>query len=138
MDIAELAVRIVTETPDGILVSDRNGVIQFWNGGCVRIFGFSAEDAVGQPLDLIIPENLRDRHRQGHDATMRTGQTRYGAGDLLSVPALCKDGSRISVEFSITPLRDEDGNILALAAIMRDVTKQFEEMKALRKALANG
>lgn len=136
MDIPSLAVRLVTEASDGILVSDRNGTIRFWNGGCERIFGFSAEEAVGQPLDLIIPENLRARHNRGHDETIRTGQTRYGAGDLLSVPALRKDGSRISVEFSITSLRDEDGDILALAAIIRDVTEQFEQMKALRKAAA--
>lgn len=68
---------------------------------------------------------------------MQTGHTRYGAGDLLSVPALRKDGARISVEFSITPFRDENGHIVALAAIMRDVTKRFAEMKALRLAVSD-
>ena len=136
MDITDIASRLVSETSDGILISDREGVIRLWNGGCERIFGHSVEDALGKPLDIIIPENLRNRHRQGHDQTMRTGHTRYGAGDLLSVPALRKDGTRISVEFSITPFRDDEGRIVALAAIMRDVTKRFEEFKALRKAAA--
>lgn len=136
MDLTDIASRLVAETSDGILISDRDGIIRLWNGGCERIFGHSAKDAVGNPLDIIIPENLRNRHRQGHDQTMRTGQTRYGAGELLSVPALRKDGSRISVEFSITPFRDGEGRIVALAAVMRDVTKRFEEIKALRKAAA--
>ena len=72
-------------------------------------------------------------------ATMKRcerGQTRYSAGDLLSVPALRKDGSRISVEFSIVPFQDDTGRIVGIAAVMRDVTKRFEEMKALRKAAA--
>jgi PAS domain S-box-containing protein len=68
--------------------------------------------------------------------TMRTGVTRYGAGELLSVPARRKDGSRISVEFSILPFRDADGKIIGMRAIMRDVTQRFAELKALRKAVA--
>ena len=67
---------------------------------------------------------------------MRTGKTRYGAGDLLGVPALRKDGTRISVEFSIVPFRNSDGRLVGIGAVMRDVTKKFEEMKALKKALA--
>lgn len=67
---------------------------------------------------------------------MRTGTTRYGAGDLLSVRALRKDGTRISVEFSILPFCDAAGTITGMGAIMRDVAKRFEELKALRKAAA--
>jgi PAS domain S-box-containing protein len=63
---------------------------------------------------------------------MATGETRYGAGDLLSVPAVRKDGSRISIEFTVTPFHDTAGRMLGIAAMMRDVTKRFEEMKALR------
>jgi len=109
-------------------------VIRYWNAGCQRIFGFSAEEAQGQSLDIIIPQNLRSRHWQGYGQTMRTGETRYGAGDLLSVPALRKDRARISVEFSIVPFRDAAGLMVGLAAVMRDVTKRFDETKALRKA----
>lgn len=133
-DIAEA---LVVEGSDAILYADQGGVIRIWNGGCKRIFGFAEEEAVGQALDIIIPENLRVRHWRGYAETMQTGHTQYGAGDLLSVPAIRKDGARISVEFSITPFRDAQGKMIGLGAIMRDVTKRFEEVKALRKAIAN-
>jgi PAS domain-containing protein len=67
---------------------------------------------------------------------MRTGITRYGAGDVLAVPALRKDGTRVSIEFSILPFRDREGRMLGVAAILRDVSKRFEELKALRRELA--
>lgn len=135
-EISALALRIVTDASDAILYSDRNGIIRFWNGGCERMFGFTATEAIGQPLDIIIPETLRERHNRGHAETMRTGHTKYGAGDLLAVPALRKDGTRISVEFCIIPFKDESGAITGIAAIVRDVTKRFEELKALRKKAA--
>jgi PAS domain S-box-containing protein len=135
VDNDEFERRIVAEAPDGVLYADRDGIIRFWNASCGRIFGFTSREAIGQSLDIIIPDNLRARHWQGYAETIRSGQTRYGAGDLLAVPALCKDGRRISVEFSIIPFRDSTGAMAGIAAIMRDVTKRFEEMKALRLAL---
>lgn len=137
MNLDTFAARLVADTPDGILYADQDGVIRYWNAGCQRIFGFTADEVLGQSLDIIIPQNLRVRHWQGYRETMRTGETRYGAGDLLSVPALRKDGARVSVEFSIVPFRDTAGSMVGMAAVMRDVTKRFEEMKALRKAAAN-
>ena len=136
LGIPDFANVFLSEMPDGVLLADDEGVIRMWNAGCERIFGFSAEEAIGQSLDIIIPENLRARHWEGYEQTMRTGKTRYGAGDLLGVPALRKDGTRISVEFSIVPFRNSDGRIVGIGAVMRNVTKKFEEMKALRKALA--
>ena len=85
-------------------------------------------------LDLIMPENLRSRHWTAYRETMRTGKTRYGDGDVLAVPALAKGGRLISIEFSMFPYRDTDGSLLGVGAILRDVTKRFEEMKALRRA----
>lgn len=67
---------------------------------------------------------------------MKTGESRYGSGDLLSVPATRKDGTRISVEFTIVPLKDADGAMLGMAAVMRDVTARFDELKALRRQAA--
>ncbi len=136
MDIADFERGLAANAPDGVLYADQQGIIRFWNAGCQHIFGFTARDAVGQSLDIIIPDPLRTRHWQGYAATMRSGQTRYGAGDLLAVPALRKDGARISVEFSIVPFRDPAGTMVGVGAIMRDVTKRFEEMKTLRKAAA--
>ena len=124
------------EAPDAIVYADAAGVIAFWNKGAERIFGFSEAEAMGKSLDIIIPENLRKRHWDGFAETMRTGKTRYGAGDVLAVPALRKDGARISVEFTVLPFLDGRGRILGIAAILRDVTKRFEEVKALRRELA--
>lgn len=127
---------LVREAADAVIYADAKGEIGFWNKGAERIFGFTEAEALGQSLDIIIPENLRKRHWDGYDETMRTGKTRYGAGDVLAVPALHKNGSRISVEFTILPFHDAAARMVGIAAILRDVTKRFEEMKALRKALA--
>jgi PAS domain S-box-containing protein len=127
---------LVHDTPDAVIYADAEGVIGFWNKGAERIFGFSASEAVGQPLDIIIPDGLRKRHWSGYRETVRTGTSRYGAGDVLAVPALRKDGRRISVEFTILPFRDKAGRTLGMAAILRDVTRRFDEMKALRAAAA--
>jgi len=107
----------------------------FWNPGAERIFGFTQREAVGQSLDLIIPENLRARHWEGFRHTMATGTSRYGAGDLLSVPGLAKDGRRISVEFTIVMLREGDA-VTGTVAVMRDVTKRFAEVRELKRQLA--
>jgi PAS domain S-box-containing protein len=131
--IADFCPTLINEAADAIIYSDEDGLIRFWNKGAERIFGFSKVDAIGHSLDIIIPENLRKRHWDGYVATMRTGKTRYGDGDVLSVPALRKDGTRISIEFTILPFHDKDGRMAGIAAILRDVTKRFEELKALRK-----
>ena len=125
---------LVHDTPDAIVYADAEGMIGFWNKGAERIFGFSAAEAVGQPLDIIIPESLRKRHWSGYLETVRTGTSRYGAGDLLAVPALRKNGERISVEFTILPFHDRTGRTLGIAATLRDVTKRFDEMKVFRAA----
>ncbi len=131
-----LARALLQDMPDALIVADAAGLIQFWNNGAERLFGFSAEEALAQSLDIIIPERLRGRHWTGFHETMRTGQSRYAAGQILSVPALRKDGTRLSVEFTIVPLRDPAGRMEAIAAIMRDATARFEQVRALQKELA--
>jgi PAS domain S-box-containing protein len=134
MDLREkLGEALLQTMSDAIIASDRDGRITFWNPGAERIFGFSRAEAIGQSLDLIIPERLRPRHWAGYAQVMRTGESRYGHGDLLSVPALRKDGTRLSIEFTIVPLKDEAGAMAGMAAILRDVTARFEEMRALRQ-----
>ena len=98
---------ILAGSADAIRATDRGGVIEIWNAGAERIFGYTAEEATGPSLDLIIPERLRSRHWQGHRQVIETGESRYGHGDLLSVPSMRKDGEKISVEFTIVPLKDE-------------------------------
>jgi PAS domain S-box-containing protein len=136
IDIADLAPTLAREAPDAIVYANAAGVIRFWNRGAERIFGFGAAEAVGQTLDIIVPEGLRARHWAGYTATMQSGNTRYGAGEILAVPAIRKDGRRISIEFTILPFRDDAGRMAGIAAILRDVTARFEEMRALRRHLA--
>ena len=137
MDVRAFAEQLVTQMPDAVIYADAEGKVRFWNDGAVRMFGFTAQEAIGSSLDLIIPENLRQRHWTGFDATMRTGQSRYGAGDLLSVPAVHKDGKRISVEFTVVPFRRPDGRMEGIAAVLRDVTARFEELRNLRRQVAS-
>jgi PAS domain S-box-containing protein len=131
-----LAEAVLSTRSDAIIAADRDGVIRFWNPGAERIFGHASDEVIGRSLDLIIPERLRQRHWDGYRRVMQTGQSRYGAGDVLSVPALRKDGVTISVEFSVV-LLEEEGQIIGMAAIMRDVTKRFDEMRALKRQLAD-
>jgi len=138
MNFQDMLARAVLSTSgDAIVASDDNGVVRFWNRGAERIFGYTSGDAVGQSLDIIIPEPLRNRHWAGYRRVMATGESRYGHGDVLAVPAIRKDGVRISIEFTIVPLHDAGGKMVGMGAIMRDVTKRFEELRALRKTLAN-
>lgn len=130
-----LCQQIIDNAGDAIIFGDTDGVVRLWNAGAERIFGFRAEEIVGKSKDLDIPENLRERHWEGYDQTMKTGRTQYSR-NLLAVPALRKDGSRISIEFTIVLIRDEDGNLLGPAAILRDVTARWNQYKELRQRLA--
>jgi PAS domain S-box-containing protein len=131
-----IAEALLATRSDAIIAADRDGIIRFWNPGAERLFGHSRDEALGRSLELIIPERLRERHWQGFGHVMATGQSRYGESDVLAVPALRHDGTTISVEFTIMPLRDEAGGLIALAALIRDVTTRFEETRALRRRLA--
>ena len=136
-DVTEawLARAVVTESAEAIVVTDPDGIVRLWNNGAARMFGYSAADIMGQSLDLIIPEKLRERHWIGYRQTMLTGYTRYG-DKLLSVPATHRDGRRLSIEFSVALLRDDADRIVAISAIMREVTDRREAERALRTKLA--
>lgn len=131
-----LAQAIVTESAEAIVVTDPDGIIRLWNAGATRIFGYSAADALGQNLDLIIPDKLRDRHWKGYRQTMATGTTRYGES-LLAVPASHQDGRRLSIEFSVALLRDDAGVIVGISAIIREVSERRAAEKALHTKIAD-
>ena len=130
-----LLLQLLQDSPDAILIADRDGAIRFWNSGAERMFGHTSTEALGQSLDLIIPENLRARHWQGYFRVMNTGQTKYLTEKLTS-PGVRKDGSRLSLEFSMVLLRDDQGGIEGCATIMRDVTARWQKEKELKKRLA--
>jgi len=128
--------KLANEAADAIIYADAQGLIRFWNTGAERIFGFSQLDALGNTLDIIIPKRLRHRHWEGFARTIRTGITRYGAGDLLAVPAVRKDGRLISIEFTMVLFTGREGQVIGIAAILRDVSARFNEIKDLREKLA--
>jgi PAS domain S-box-containing protein len=136
LDVDELSIQILKLAPDAILFADHEGVIRLWNQGAERIFGCSASDAIGQSLDLIIPDKLRKRHWDGYHKTMATGETSYGT-ELLAVPAMHQNGSRLSTEFSIVMLNDDNGKPIGVAAILRDVTERHQQEKKLRDRISD-
>jgi len=126
---------LVAAVGDAIIVSDAGGVITLWNPAAERMFGFTASEALGRSMDLIIPERLRKRHWEGYHETMRTGITKYGT-DVLRVPAVDKAGRALSIAFTVALLNSADGKPTAIAAIIRDETTRFAEDRALRKRVA--
>ena len=127
--------RLVENSRDAIIFADQEGLIRLWNKGAEDIFGFPAAEALGRSLDLIIPENLRARHNEGYRRVMAEGSSKY-ARDLLAVPALRRDGARISVEFTIIPIKGEEGGMLGIGAIIREVTARWQREKEMRARLA--
>jgi len=127
--------RLVEESRDAIIFADKDGLIRLWNTGAEAMFGYRAAEMEGQGLDRIIPEALRARHNDGFRRVMTRGESKY-ATDLLAVPGLRKDGVRISLEFTITLVKDDKGEVLGAAAIIRDVTARWHRDQELKKRLA--
>ena len=126
---------LVSAVGDAIVVCDASGAITLWNPAAERMFGFSEAEALGQSLDLIIPERMRGRHWEGYHKTMETGITRYGS-DVLRVPAIGKQGRALSIAFTVAMLFAADGKVSSIAAVMRDETSRFNSDRELRKRLA--
>jgi PAS domain S-box-containing protein len=120
---------------DAIIAADSGGSIVLWNRAAERIFGYTESEALGQSLDLIIPERLRHRHWEGYHQVMKTGQTRYGT-EVLRVPAVHKDGRTLSIAFTVALLETSDKQSRIIAAILRDETVRWKEERALRQRLA--
>ncbi|WP_066342593.1 PAS domain-containing protein [Azohydromonas lata] len=127
--------QLVKSMGDAVVVTDGAGAIVFWNAAATRIFGFTEADALGQSLDLIIPERQRGRHWDGYNKTMASAQTRYGT-TLLKVPALHKDGHTLSIAFTVMLLTGVQGEVQGVGAVIRDETPRFQDERALRKRIA--
>ncbi len=135
MELERLCRTIVEGSPDAVIHGDGQGIIRLWNAGAEAIFGFTAAEAIGHSMDLIIPERLRARHWDGYQRVMASGVSRYAHGELLAVPAVTKDGRAISIEFTIQMLKDEAGALIGPVAVIRDVTRRFQREKELGKRL---
>ncbi len=123
---------LVHSVGDAVVVCDAAGKIIFWNGAAERMFGFTQAEALGNSLDIIIPERMRGRHWDGYHKSMETGETKYG-NDVLRVPAIGKAGKTLSIAFTVAMLHGPDGKVAAIASVMRDETERFNQDRALRK-----
>jgi len=128
--------KLVECVGDAIVVADVNEQIVLWNPAATRIFGYTEQEALGNTLDLIVPERQRQKHNEGYSKSMETGTTRYGAS-LLKVPAKHKDGSTLSIAFSVGMLFDGNGKASGVVAVIRDETARFVEERALKKRIAD-
>jgi PAS domain S-box-containing protein len=126
--------QMVAAIGDALVVCDREGRVIVWNAAAERLFGWTEAEAMGQRMDMIVPERLRQRHWDGYDKSMETGKTRY-AHDVLRVPAVNKAGQDLSIAFTVFMLYDDDGHVTACGSVIRDETQRFAEDRQMRKRL---
>ncbi len=113
--------QVVDGTADGIIVADHTGTIRVWNAGAAALLGHSAESAIGQRLDLIIPGEHQAAHWAAFEEAMVSGARRSG-GPYVTFPALHRDGRTVPASASLTILRDPaSGTPTGAAVIMRAV-----------------
>ena len=120
---------ILAQAAEAVIYANRAGVIERWNAAAVAMFGFTATEALGQHLDLIIPEHLRKAHWRGFDAAMENGKTRLGGRPTMT-RGLHKTGQKLYVEMSFALVTDVTGSALGSVAVARDVTERVERDKA--------
>ena len=124
--------QLVEVLGDALVVADAGGVIRLWNAAAERLFGFTKADALGNSLDLIIPERLRARHWAGYKKAMASGDTHYNRA-LLRVPAVHKNGRPLSIAFTVAILFGAEQRVTGIVAVIRDDTRHFAEERVLRR-----
>jgi len=127
-----LALAVLDQAADAVIFADVEGVIRIWNAAAARIFGFSAEEAIGRSLDLIIPEHLRQAHWNGFHRAMQSGATRLGGRPTMT-RGLHESGRRLYVEMSFAVVRTPSGTVAGSVSVARDATARYEDEKARRQ-----
>ncbi|MFB0963592.1 MAG: PAS domain S-box protein [Pseudomonas sp.] len=130
----ELASWLIEQSPDAMIYSDIQGRVRVWNAAASKMFGFSAEQAIGQSLDIIIPEKLRKAHWRGFDAAIAAGVTKH-SGKLMPTKALRADGSEFYTEMGFALIFNNQGEVVGTVAQARDITERFEKGRAERQRL---
>ncbi|WLB54689.1 PAS domain-containing protein [Bradyrhizobium sp. 521_C7_N1_3] len=130
---SELDARILDDVADALIYSDRAGTITRWNRASTALFGFSAGEALGQNLDLIIPEHLRAAHWKGFEAALASGSMKL-AGRPTLTRALHQSGRKLYIEMTFALVRDPGGAVVGSVAMARDVTERVERERAARLA----
>lgn len=130
----ELASWLIEQSPDAMIYSDMQGRVRVWNAAASKMFGFSAEQAIGQSLDIIIPEKLRKAHWRGFDAAIAAGVTKH-SGKPMPTKALRADGSEFYTEMGFALIFNNQGEVVGTVAQARDITERFEKGRAERQRL---
>lgn len=125
----ELARAIVEQSADAVIFADAQGVTRIWNAAATALFGFTAGETIGQSLDVIIPERLREAHWAGFRRAVESGVTRLDGKPTIT-RALHKTGKRLYVEMSFAVVRGADGAVAGSVAIARDATARYQAQRA--------
>jgi PAS domain S-box-containing protein len=131
---AALAQALLEQSPDAVIYAGRDGMIAFWNESAERVFGHKAADAMGQSLDLIIPEEFRERHWTAYDKALEVGDTKY-RGQALATKSMRADGTSIYVELGFAMVHDASGATIGAMAVARDITERFNRDRETRREL---
>ena len=130
----EVGRALLDQAPDAVIFAGADGLISYWNEAAERVFGFSAGKAVGQSLDLIIPEQFREAHWKGFDHALEQGDTKY-RGEALATRAVRADGETIYVELSFAIVKDGNRKVIGALAMARDITVRFNRDRDMRRKL---
>jgi PAS domain S-box-containing protein len=117
---------------EAVIFADRGGVIRYWGRGAEIVFGHPAADALGESLDLIIPERFRSAHWQAYDRAVESGLTKY-EGRTLTTRSVRKDGSKLFVDLSFDLVKDARDAVVGALAIGRDCTERYLAERAQRE-----
>lgn len=130
----ELALLLVSQSPDAVVFADAEGIIRVWNTAAQRVFGFSEAQALGENLDIIIPERFREAHWRGFERALVDRASKY-EGQALATRSARSDGTQIYVELSFAIVLDLAGEALGALAQARDITARYEREQANRKRI---
>lgn len=125
---------LIAQSPDAVIYADLDGVIREWNAAAERIFGHEAEAAIGQNLDLIVPEDFRERHWAGWERAMKDGVTQY-VGQSLPTRAMHANGEPFMVELSFAVALDEHGHAAGALATARDISERWDRDREMRRRM---
>ncbi len=125
---------LVNQAPDAIIFANLSGTIEVWNTAAERIFGFSADEAIGARLDIIIPESFREAHWRGFNRAIADSITQF-VGQAIPTKALRRDDSEFYVELSFGIILDDSGQAVGSVAHARDIDERFTKERTNRKRL---
>ncbi|MEZ4504016.1 MAG: PAS domain-containing protein [Dehalococcoidia bacterium] len=134
------AARLLEQSPDALIYAGTDGMIRYWNAAAERMFRHPASEALGQSLDMIIPENFRDRHWTGFDRALEAHATKY-VDEWLPTRALRGstesggDPEEFYVELGFAVILDAAGEVDGVLASARDITERFERDREMRRRL---